>query len=429
MMFRLLYYLGVIKRNPSLFKYYRFLKETEKYSLEELQKLQISKCKEILVFAGNHSPYYQKLFKEIDFDPNDFSSLEDLKKIPTITKKELIQDNEEIHTIKNYSFSKLFFCETSGTSGEVLKFYRDEYWDSANRASVMRGYSWFGVNLWDKNGYFWGYNIDEKSRTKTSILDFIQNRFRLFSYNKDGIKEFIKKLNKATYLHGYSSMIYEVAKIINKEKIDTSKINLKLIKGTSEKIYDSYHPEVIKAFGSKIVSEYGAAESGIIAFECPEGHMHIFMENVIVEVEEGEIIITNLNAKSFPIIRYKLGDFVKLSDEKCDCGLQHPIIEEVMGRVGKKIYGKENIYPSLTFYYVFKNIALGKGVNLNYQAVQKEKGKLIIKIEQELDKETKGFVELEMSKYFSDDIDYAIEDNQELHVMEGKLKDFISEID
>lgn len=62
-----------------------------------------------------------------------------------------------------------------------------------------------------------------------------------------------------------------------------------------------------KAFGAKIISEYGAAESGLIAYECPEcGNMHINMENVIVEESEGEIVVTNLLSRSFPIIRYKL---------------------------------------------------------------------------------------------------------------------------
>ncbi|TOH87149.1 hypothetical protein, partial [Vibrio parahaemolyticus] len=76
-------------------------------------------------------------------------------------------------------------------------------------------------------------------------------------------------------------MIYEVAKLANKKNIQLS--NIKFIKGTSEKIYDFYQDEVQRAFGQKIVSEYGSAESGIIAFECPYGNMHVNEECCVLE--------------------------------------------------------------------------------------------------------------------------------------------------
>lgn len=225
-------------------------------------------------------------------------------------------------------------------------------------------------------------------------------------------------------------MIYEVAKMVNKLGIE-KQFHLKMIKGTSEKIYERYQEEVEKAFGAKIISEYGAAESGLIAYECPEcGNMHINMENVIVEESEGEIVVTNLLSRSFPIIRYKLGDSIKLAepDFKCPCGREHPVLTDVLGRVGKKIIGKEKIYPSLTFYYVFKNLALNAGINLNYQAIQKEKGKICLKIEQE----KAGTLELlrkELNKYFKEDIDFEILYDQILHTKDKKMRDFITEID
>src|SRR5690606_11264256 len=151
---------------------------------------------------------------------------------------------------------------------------------------IFRGYSWYDIKPWERNGYFWGYNLDKSALIKIKILDFFQNRFRLFSYEDSEVLNFVKKLKKAKYLHGYSSMIYEVAKIINAKGLSAN-YKLKMVKGTSEKIYDSYQKEVEKAFGLKIISEYGSAEGGLIAFECVEGNMHINVENVIVEVEDG----------------------------------------------------------------------------------------------------------------------------------------------
>src|SRR5690606_4032961 len=116
-----------------------------------------------------------------------------------------------------------------------------------------------------------------------------------------------------------------VAKAINRNPDIDPLTNLKLVRGTSEKIFEKYQQEAVQAFGRRIVSEYGAAESGIIAFECAEGSMHVNMETCIVEVENGEILVTNLVSRSFPIIRYRLGDYIELDTHtKCLCGREHP---------------------------------------------------------------------------------------------------------
>jgi phenylacetate-CoA ligase len=239
---------------------------------------------------------------------------------------------------------------------------------------MYRGYAWHDVRPWERNGYLWGYNFSFRRKLKVRILDELQNRFRLFSYDEKEIAEFLLKLEHASYLGGYSSMIYELAKAINRKGNDNYK-NIKKVKGTSEKIFESYQEEVRKAFGKKMISEYGAAETGIIAFECPKGKMHINMETVIVEEEKNEVLVTNLVSRSFPVIRYKLGDYVELDPGTgCDCGRVHPVVKEVLGRTGKVIYGKSGRYPSLTLYYVFKNLAIEKKLILNYVAIQREKG-------------------------------------------------------
>lgn len=427
MISRLLFYLGVWWRNPSLSKSIKELMQTDFASLDDLEKIQEKKLHKLLNIAFEKSPYLKEKYFAAGVKREDIKSIADLVKLPVIDKDELRINSSSINsTIK---FKKIFLSETSGTSGQPLKFNKNEEWDSINRAAMFRGYSWYGVKPWDKNGYFWGYNIDIKSQKKIKLLDSLQNRFRIFSYEKDEIIRFSKKLSQAKYLEGYSSMIYEVAKIINLTPQLEKPVGIKLIKGTSEKIYDNYHDETIKAFGSKIRSEYGAAEAGLIAFECPQGYMHINSENVIVEIEDGEILVTNLVSHSFPIIRYKLGDKISLAPEefRCNCGRQHPVILDVLGRVGKKIIGFNETYPSLTFYYVFKNLALNSGIVLNYQAVQNKKGFVLLKIEQ--DRLEEDLVSKELEKYFKNDIRFEVQYNVVLHAMDGKLKDFITTLD
>ncbi|MCH3881957.1 MULTISPECIES: phenylacetate--CoA ligase family protein [Tenacibaculum] len=426
-MFKWLYKIGQQYRNPSISKWYFFLKNSEKWTIKELEIYQFQKLKELVEIAYNHSDYYKAIFDKNNLKTNDIATLEDIVKIPILEKDELLKLNKEIHT--NKRFKKRFKAITSGSTGKSLSFYREESADSFNRASVMRGYSWYNVKPWDKNGYFWGFNFSFKDKIKTTFKDYLQNRFRIFNYQKETFNTFVKKLDKASYIHGYSSAIYHTAKLINQKNIPKPS-GIKMVKGTSEKIFDSYQTEIKKAFGVKMISEYGATESGIIAFECKYGNMHVNMEGVLVEEVENELIITNLQMHSFPVIRYKLGDYIRLAsrEKECNCGMQHQILDEVTGRIGSDVYGKENVYPSFTFYYIFKNLDKKEKIQLNYQVIQKEKGKLTFKVEQKLPKFEAELLRKEIEKYFTNDIDFIIIDNQNLLSEGKKMKSFVSEI-
>lgn len=421
---KMFFKIGTFLRNKSFNTKFELLKASEFYSVQKLREIQAKKLNEVFVFAYKNSAFYKAKLDSIDFKEGD-EPFYVLGKLPITSKSDLIEFNDEIHTTKNFKFDKLFFSETSGSSGEPLTFYKDEAWDSSNRASIARGMSWHGVEPWERNGYFWGYSFSFFAKIRISIFDWLLNRFRLFSYSDNDIARFMKKAQSATYLHGYSSMIYEVANKLN--AVGLTLKNVKFVKGTSEKIYDHYQEAAKKAFGRKIVSEYGAAETGIIAFECPHGKMHINEETCIVEVIDDHIVVTNLEAYSFPIIRYALGDYVKLSDQPCTCGRSHRVIDEVLGRVGKNIYGNNGqTFPSLTLYYIFKRLALEHSVQLNYKAEQYSQGELVLKIDRCLTDKEKALIISISDSYFEDSISIIVKDNVIIHDKSKKLKDFES---
>lgn len=404
MLARNIFEAGAKVRNPTLFQQYDYLKSTEWLSRNELLQIQFESAERFLRFCNEHSPYYKKIFREAGFKPSRLSASSDLKVLPELDKATLIRENSSIHS--HGLNEKLRLAETSGTSGEALAFYRNERWDSANRAALMRSYDWYDVKPWDKNGYLWGYNISSSQARKVAVLDAIQNRFRLFRYSESEIKRFCHRLQSSSYISGYSSMIYEVAKCVN--ELDLGPLPLKMVKGTSEMILDAYHPESMKAFGRNITNEYGAAEAGLIAFECPAGGIHVNIENVILEQnKDGELLVTNLSSYSFPVVRYRLGDMVTMSDETCSCGRNHPLLKNILGRKGANVHGERQTYPALTFYYVFKNLALEKNILLNYKAVQQTKGKVDIYIEDRANRRFQKDIDLQLQKYFGDDVTFV----------------------
>ncbi len=424
-MFKYLFLLGQKWRNPSMKSWFQWLKSTEKWSVADLEQHQLKKLQEITLFAYQNSAFYKDYFDRHQFNPNQIKTLADVELIPKLSKLQLLANVDAIHTKKR--FKKVYKATTSGSSGNSLQFFRDELADSFNRASILRGYSWYGVNPWEFSGYFWGFNFTFWSKINTRILDFLQHRFRIFSYSENDFKKFVTKLQKATYISGYSSMIYETAKLINTQNLPKP-TNLKLAIGTSEKIFETYQTEINNAFGLKLTSEYGATETGIIGFECKEGSLHINMEGVLVEEIDHEILVTNLVMQSFPIIRYQLGDYIELekADFKCNCGMNHRIIKEITGRIGETIQGKNQQYPSLYCYYIIKNLSKQHQINLNYVVIQPKKGALEFHIEQKLDTKTTQYLITEIQQYFKLDIDFEIIDQSLPKDASKKSTSFIS---
>jgi phenylacetate-CoA ligase len=152
------------------------------------------------------------------------------------------------------------------------------------------------------------------------------------------------------------------------------------------------------------------------------------MEGVIVEEIDHKIVVTNLQMKAFPIIRYQLGDYIRLVSKEvvCSCGKAHYVLEEVTGRIGENVYGKQEIYPSLYFYYIFKNLAQKHNLKLTYQIIQKEKGILIFNLEENLTQKDEENLRQEIHSYFADDITYTICPNVTKEAGKQKTKSFIS---
>ena len=103
------------------------------------------------------------------------------------------------------------------------------------------------------------------------------------------------------------------------------------------------HRALQTAFGCPVVNEYGASECLSIAFSCAEGALHVNADWAIVEAVDAEyrpvppgtpshtVLITNLANRTQPIIRYDLGDSVRIAPARCACGSPLPALD-VQGR-------------------------------------------------------------------------------------------------
>ena len=144
--------------------------------------------------------------------------------------------------------------------------------------------------------------------------------------------------------------------------LDISNLKIRAIVSTTEILHDYQRKYLESVYKCPVMDEYGASEVGIVAKECPKNNMHLVAENVIVEIirdgervgpnEFGEIVVTNLNNRMMPAIRYKVGDVGRLTEGQCACGVKLPLFDVTIARDCDTIILEDRELPGGVFFGV-----------------------------------------------------------------------------
>ncbi|MBZ4043599.1 phenylacetate--CoA ligase family protein [Flavobacterium hibisci] len=333
------------------------------YSEEEFAVFLQNKKKEIVDFHLKNNSFYS------EFAGNTTS--ENWENLPVLNKQNLQKPLEDRLSI-GYSKKNIYLNKTSGSSGTPFVFAKDKYSHALTWASNIMRFGWFGIDF--NKSYqarFYGIPMDIIGYQKERFKDFLSRRVRfpVFDLSDAILDKFLKKFKtkKFDYLNGYTSSIVLFAKYLEQKNIVLKEIcpTLKACFVTSEMLFESDKKLLEKQFSIPIISEYGASELDLIAFENPEGEWQVNAETLFVEIldennnpvpneTEGKIVITSLFNKANPFIRYEIGD-IGILDEKSTP--QKPILKKLIGRTNDVAIlpsGKKS--PGLTFYYVTKSI-------------------------------------------------------------------------
>ena len=126
---------GVRFRNHRINSNLQFLTNSQNWSRDRLVERQQNLLVELIGRAYEHCPHYRRKFDDAKFSPSELKSVEDLVRIPPLEKQELLDSIKLIQT--KVSDEKLFYSETSGSTGQPLEFYRNADWDAWHNASVI----------------------------------------------------------------------------------------------------------------------------------------------------------------------------------------------------------------------------------------------------------------------------------------------------
>lgn len=430
-------------RKQSLWQSLRFLEDSQWWTYDKIHSYQEMKLYNLLSHCNDNVPFYKKWFKENGYKVADIN-MQNLNLLPVIDKSFLRDNLNQLIAIGYKEPNE--YAKTSGSTGVPLLFPKSLKASAFQLAAMYRGHKWHGVELGDKEARLWGIPTNKKARYKARLTDLLLNRFREREYNlnQDVLEDFCfrMKKRKPVYLTGYTSMVTQFAKFLLETGRNGLEYKFKMVKCTSETIHDSDRDIIEKVFGCPLVNEYGAAETGLISFQCEAGSQHLMSDCCIVEFLDPryelddyklkEIVITNLDNYTLPIIRYRVGDLVTPSVDICKCERMLPLIDNVLGRTEDIIKTSTGqCWPSTILDFILKEIAFSDRGIIQYKVFQRELDSLEIQVVpgKKYSRKTEVYILKKCIENFGNQMNIEIKVVDHIpREKSGKLRDFVSTV-
>jgi len=318
------------------------------YSKSEIISNQNKKLRTLIHYCYNNIKYYRELFETYNIKPENINSAEDLKNIPFLTKEQL---RNRFWDFLPRRLPPCRVSRTSGSSGVPVCLLSDNSSKIFNSAAVIRYRKPLGIH--PLYGPILTPLKNESEPDKKPQWTFIQGIHKTYYINpyKQSTEniEYAEKLSaklRHPAIIGITPAIKTLAYKINDGIFPPFKPSVVLTSGES---LEPQHRQLIEnTFRCKVADIYACNEAGDIAWQCEMCNAyHINTENVIVEIinqrktqkpeQVGEVVITNLNRYAMPIIRYKNGDLAAMSNQRCSCTRELPLLKNIAGRTGEDI--------------------------------------------------------------------------------------------
>ncbi len=325
--------------------FWRRLKKAEKRALLSTEEIEAKRDVDLSAFVQHavaSVPYYKRLFTQLKIEPTDIRKLSDLSSLPILTKQQ-VQENPAEFMSNIVPNRQRIESHTSGTTGAGLRFATTREALRQQYAIWWRYLRWHGLEPGTWCGYFGGRSIVPVKQCNPPFWRTNwpgrQVIFSAYHMNAQNLNSYLDKLKKIQppWLHGYPSQLALIAS----HMIDTDYslgYRPRWVTIASESLLDHHRTLLKEAFGIDPIQHYGMTEAVANISQCHHDRLHVDEDFAAVEFipvgDEGlyKIVGTNFSNFATPLLRYDVGDHVRLSDEGCDCGLPGRIIKSVDGR-------------------------------------------------------------------------------------------------
>ena len=334
-------------------------KSRENFTYDQWRDYQTAELRKLLIHAYETVPFYNSVYKETGLTVDDFRKFElkDLDKLPALSKEDLRKYGTS--TLLSYKREKNGeFFSSSGSTGTPTKILfsasMHQKWSAVFEARIR---NWAGLTRLDSRGMIGGRRIvpggvDKGPYHRYNIFEK-QVYFSAYHISSATSPEYATALNKykPAYMTGYAMSNFFLARFFDDKKITVP--GLKAVVTSSEKLTPEMREMFLKVYGCKTYDSYSGVEACGLISENEYGQLLVSPDVGILEIlnddgspcksgETGEIYSTGFLNYDQPLIRYRIGDRVKLSpNQNTRCGRNMTVIEEIEGRVEDIVTGPD----------------------------------------------------------------------------------------
>jgi len=353
--------------------------EIETMPRDQIKALQSERLVKQVKHVWDNVPYYRAKMEAKGITPDDIKGIEDLHKLPFVTKADL-RDAYPYGLMGKPLKECVRIQSTSGTTGKrVVAFYTQhdiDLWEDccARAITAVGGTDEDVCQVSYGYGLFTGGPGLNGGSHKVGCLTIPTS-----SGNTERQIGFIKDLN-ATILCCTPSYAAYLGESMKEMGMTPDDIPLKAGIFGAEAWSEEMRQDIQKTLGIKAYDIYGLTElSGPgVAFECSaQDGMHVNEDHFVAEIidpdtgevlpegSKGELVFTSLTKEAFPLLRYRTRDICQLNYEPCSCGRTHVRMAKPMGRSDDMLIIRGvNVFPSQ-----IETVLLNHGYSANYQII------------------------------------------------------------
>ena len=350
--------------------------EIECASVEEMRAIQNEKLVKQVKHVYDNVEYYRNLMDEKGVTPDDIKSIDDLHKLPFLTKADL-RDAYPYGLLATDLKNCVRIQSTSGTTGRrVVAFYTQgdvELWEEccARAITAVGGTNEDVCQVAYGYGLFTGGPGLNGGSHKVGCLTLPMS-----SGNTERQIQFMQDLH-TTILCCTPSYAAYIGETVKEMGLTPDDLDLKAGIFGAEPWTEEMRRDIEKSLGIKAYDIYGLTETSGpgVSFECEEQTgMHINEDHFLAEIidpdtgevlpegSKGELVFTSLDKEAFPLLRYRTRDICVLSRKKCSCGRTLIKMSKPMGRSDDMmIIRGVNVFPSQ-----IETVLLKEGYSSNY---------------------------------------------------------------
>jgi phenylacetate-CoA ligase len=310
---------------------------------DALRDLQWERATGLLRWATEATTFYPKFYARHGVELSAVRGWDDWHALPVIDRT-LVKEHSSGFLSPEARPGNIRDAKTGGSTGQPLRTMQDARVPSL--ALAWRMYSWWGVQPWDNLARVgrWGFGRMDALKNGLQWWPTRQSYLDAGLLSSDSMRTFHRRISasRPALLEGYVGSMLELADFLEAEGLDVPPLTA--VATTAAPLTTSVRRRLESFFDAPVYDQYRGSEFGWMAGECRERNgLHSFADVRLVEVvdddgrplppgEVGDLVITDLTNRVFPLIRYKIGDRGAMVGEPCPCGVTLPLMRQPEGR-------------------------------------------------------------------------------------------------